>query len=162
MEALKIVKLFKDISSFDQRCSFHDEITYSVIEGHEDAVEIALALKVMIDIAEATLKDISSYVVTDVNKAGGKYEALGCKLEVKEAGVKNDFSSTNDWQLSSISSMVDKYSSQLKERQKFLQSLPPDGMETINEDTGEVVRLLPPRRTSSTIVAITLPKGGKS
>jgi hypothetical protein len=44
----------------------------------------------------------------------------------------------------------------LKERQKFLQSMPSDGLGVFIEETGEVFTLYPPSKSSTTSVAVTL------
>lgn len=80
------------------------------------------------------------------------------KITVKETGVSYDYEPCGDPVHARLLQEKEAIDAKLKEREKFLQHLPVEGVETIDEETGEITRIYPPSRTSKTGVQVTLPR----
>ena len=102
-------------------------------------------------------KGIKDSVMSELDKHSGKLEAYGMKVERKEVGVKYLYDRTNDSIHSGLSNMLKKAEADLKEREAWLKAIPATGIDIVSED-GEVLKLYPPIKTSTTSFAITLNK----
>jgi hypothetical protein len=69
-------------------------------------------------------------------------------------GVKYDFAACGCPIMNDLLSQQEELDKAIKERQKFLKSIPPQGLETLIED--EVVTLYPPTKTSTTSISVNL------
>jgi len=156
-EAISIINQFKGLS-FDQRASFHDEVVYAVQEGHESPTQIAGAIKNLQDILEAIQTDIKPFVIEEVDKSGGALSEYGVSFKKMEAGTKYDYSSTNDWVLQRLEAEAKAAKASVDERQKFLKTIPENGLDAVDEDTGDIIKLFRPIKSSTTTVAISLGK----
>ena len=82
----------------------------------------------------------------------------GASFQVKETGVKYDFSQCNDPVWNNLKEQADRINEQLKEREKYLKVIKNPKTE-IDEETGEVYTIIPPTRTSTTSYTVTFKKG---
>jgi hypothetical protein len=117
----------------------------------------------MISVMETFIKELRSskefteYVRDEVSKYGNNMtNPSGAKIELAETGTKYDYSNCNcdvlkmyEEQLSSLENAIDM-------RKQFLKSLPPGGIEIVNED--EVLKIYPPNKSSTSSYKITLCK----
>jgi len=156
-EAISILMMFKGLS-FEQRQSFHDQVVNEVVEGIESPTQVGGAIRNLQDILEAIQTDIKKYIIEEVERNGGNYTEGGVSFQIKEGGVKWDYSNTNDFTLDELKESLELAAKNYKEREGFLKSLPQGGVEVIDESTGEVKKILPPIKSSTTTVAISLSK----
>lgn len=124
-------------------------------------LEVAEALSA----AEAFIKEVKSdarlkdAIRVEIEKFGKSHTtANGSKLELAEAGVSYDYSQCNDPEYARLESESAEIGLMLKERQKMLQAVPLSGMDILNEETGEVYKIYPPSRTSTSSYKVTLKK----
>lgn len=80
------------------------------------------------------------------------------KVELAEVGTKYDFSVCNDAEYVSLLEKLEQAKSNLEVRKDFLKGIPTKGIEVVNEDTGEVSKIYPPVKTSSSSFKVTLCK----
>lgn len=85
-----------------------------------------------------------------------KFQFLNSTVEIKEVGVKYDYSKCEDVELQEWQSQADVLNEKIKNRQKMLQTIPVKGMPMVNEDTGETYTVYPPAKSSTTSIAVTL------
>lgn len=114
---------------------------------------------------EAFIKEVKSdkryteYVREEVEKHGKAFSSpSGTKIELAETGTKYDFSKTNDFILPELQKQAEELESKIKERETFLRGLPVEGVEVLAENSGEVVRIFPPSKTSTSSYKVTLAK----
>jgi len=93
-------------------------------------------------------------VVTEAAKYGKTFEQHNAKFEIKEAGVKYNYENCGDPVLQSLEQKFEAIEMDVKDRQKFLRSLPESGMEILIDD--ELIKIYPPSKTSTTSVTINL------
>lgn len=106
-------------------------------------------------------KEFLDYIRTEIERNGekGKYvSARGVKFEVAEVGTKYDFSQCNDTELAALEGAAKLTAEAIKERQAFLKTLPLKGMEILEKNTGELVTIYPPSKTSKSSFKVQLPK----
>ena len=107
------------------------------------------------------LKDesIKDAVIQECEKYG-KGESpgyLGAVIQIKETGVKYDFSVCNDPVYERLVEERKIIDEQCKEREKYLKTLSKSKTE-IDEDTGDIFQLFPPAKQSTTSYSITFKK----
>lgn len=130
-----------------------------LIDDVEQGVTNPLALHIRLTLIEKSFdkvkEAIKKQVVTEAEKHNQKsFDHMGCKIEVKEMGVKYDYSGCNDAEWNSLNEGKKAYEVGIKERQEFLKAL--KKKETIvNEETGEIIEIFPPIKISTTSIAVT-------
>ena len=68
----------------------------------------------------------------------------GVTLVQSETGVKFDYSGCQDRVITELELMKKELDEKIKARQKYLKTLPPEGVTIVDEETGEVNTLYPP------------------
>lgn len=155
MQPLSIIRLFE--TTKDQRSSFVVQIIDKLESGNADPLETHLQVKCM----EETIKQITSndtyknYVLEAAQKEGKSFAFHNAKFEVKETGVKYDYSKCADPEYAELAAKMETLKEQVKAREAFLKTVPVSGMDIITTD-GEAVKVYPPSKTSTTSVAVTL------
>lgn len=103
-------------------------------------------------------REFVNFVRDEIEKYGKEFTTNnGVKLELCESGTKYDYSQCNDDTLCELEFQLSILESKIKERQSFLKTLPLSGMEII-KDGGEVVRIFPPSKQSTSTYKTTLNK----
>lgn len=151
-----ILRLFD--TTKEQRASFAANVVAEIEQGNVNPLDIHLQFKAIEQISETVLKDVQyrSAVLTEAEKYGKKSTYRNAEISIREVGVKYDYSQCNDPVLSELMSQADEIGEKLKSRQKMLQTIPGEGMAVLIPDTGEMVTVYPPSKSSTTSVAVTL------
>lgn len=102
--------------------------------------------KIKPTLIENALEEISQYEKNSVIK--------GSEFSIVEAGVKYDFSDCNDMEHASLCVALDTAKEALKQRESFLKTLK-EPMQMIDENSGEVYTVYPPKKTSTTTLKVT-------
>jgi hypothetical protein len=71
-------------------------------------------------------------------------------------GTKYDFAHCGDSVIDGLYKEMAELKAKIKEREEFLKSLPPSGLDIVDSATGEVSTILKPIKTSTTSIAVTL------
>jgi hypothetical protein len=87
-------------------------------------------------------------------KYGKSFEHYNAKFEIKEMGVKYDYSVCQDPVYNSLKNKLSILEDEIKAREKYLKAILPSGVETLLED--EIVTLYPPSKTSTTTISVNL------
>jgi hypothetical protein len=102
--------------------------------------------KIKPTLIENALNEISQYEKNSVIK--------GSEFSIVEAGVKYDYSNCNDLEYNTINTQLECLKSTLKDRETFLKSIK-EPLQMIDEGSGEVYTIYPPKKTSSTTLKVT-------
>lgn len=132
-----------------------------VTDGNINPIDAVIQMKSISETINAFLKsgEIKDAVIIECEKYGkGERPCYnGAILQLKETGVKYDFSVCNDPVYSRLIKQRDDIDQQCKEREEYLKSISKPKAE-IDEDSGEVFILNPPSKQSTTSYSITFKK----
>lgn len=137
----------------EQRLQFVDALVGNLIVGNANPLKVHLQVKCLEDL----IKQITSnpnyreLLLEESMKFGKSFEFQNAKFEIKEAGVKYDYSKTNDPIILKLLQEQEELEAKIKERQTFLKAIK-NSLEVLIED--EVVTLYPPSKSSTTSITV--------
>lgn len=136
------------------RKTFAENIIHQVTEGYRSPLDMLIALKNMEDILKSITSDdrFKQAVIDEAQKHGGKLEMHNATVQLREAGVKWDYSKTEDTVLAEWQQQVENLQAHIKDRQKFLQTIPEGGI--ADPETGAMIYRA--AKSSSTTPVVTL------
>ena len=157
LQTTSILSLFE--TTKEQRQTFAEDIVFRIENGDADPLKVHLQIRCMEELL-ATIKENTNYrnAVLDASEKmeGKSFQFHNAKFEIKEVGVKYDFSKCGDPIHANLTSIMEENKKLLKERETMLKTLPTKGMDIVDPSTGELVTIYPPSKTSTTSVAVTL------
>lgn len=143
-----------------QRQDFIIRVVEALDSGNVDPLKIHLQVKCMEDIIKGLNGNgvYKDHVLDAATKYGQKsFEFMSSKVEIKETGVKYDFSKCEDKVLDALYAKSVELETAIKLRETMLKSVDgTKGMIVTDEETGETFTVYPPAKSSTTSVAITL------
>lgn len=152
--AIGVVKQFATTQT--QVDVMSDQIIQSVKEGEASALDIQVALKAFEKVSKRVLSEIENEILNEAERYPEKtFDYLGNKLTKTEVGVKYDYSICADPIHDRLDAAFNKAKADLDERRKFLQSLK-SPLKTIDEETGEMIEIKPPLKTSTSTVTVSI------
>ena len=154
----KLPELTTKITKTDIKTISNNMVADILNNGH--IIESADALNKM----ETLIKEIKSnpdwidYLREQVAMNGASViTSSGTKLELAEVGIKYDFSKCGDEMLNDLLAEQQRIDELVKERQTFLKTIPVSGIDVVTI-SGELVRLYPPSRSSTSSIKTTIAK----
>lgn len=103
-------------------------------------------------------KELKQMVRDEIVKYGKGFETKrGVKFDLSETGTKYDYSKCGDPVIIELGVVLESAKIKIKERQEFLQTVPVEGLDILTEG-GEVSKIYPPSKSSTSSYKITLPK----
>lgn len=153
LSASSIVGLFD--TNKEQRSSFVRQIVNGAVDGHHNILKLHKQVKAMEEIVKNILGDENyrEALLSEAHKHGKSFDYLGEKWQVKEAGVKYDFSECNDPLLQDLIEEQKSIEKQIEDRCNLLKALT-SSMTVVDETTGQIVTVYPPKKTSTTVVSL--------
>ena len=148
-----------DLSLFEttkaERQDFAQSVVNGLKEGHSDPLKVHLQVKCMEDLIKQITShpDYKELTLEEAAKYGKSFEHYNAKFEVKEMGVKYDYTQCGDPIYNKLAEELAELEKQVKDRQAFLKTVQP-GTQLLIED--EVVTLYPPIKTSTTSITVNL------
>ena len=142
-----------------QRTEIVSQVINSIREGIIEPLDVHVKVKAAEDLIKQLTSDevYKNEVLDAASRYGGKsFEAFNAKFQVKETGVKYDYSNCNDSYLNDLQQQYDSIGEKIKERQKMLQTLPQEGILFTDQTSGDTYTIYPPAKSSTTSVAVTL------
>lgn len=119
------------------------------ITAHINVSRMEAAIKAYKDNAQ-----VRAITLNELEKYGKKQQFGDCTLEMREGGVKYDYTLCGDSRLLEMYATRDALLADIKERENTLRNLPISGL--ADPDTGEVI--YPPAKSSKTVIATTFAK----
>jgi hypothetical protein len=154
----KLPELTTKITKSDIKTISNNMVADILNNGH--IIESADALNKM----ETLIKEIKSnpdwidYLREQVAMNGASViTSSGTKLELAEVGIKYDFTKCGDEMLNDLLAEQQRIDELVKERQTFLKTIPVSGIDVVTI-SGELVRLYPPSRSSTSSIKTTIAK----
>jgi hypothetical protein len=123
-------------------------------EGHISPLQLASQLKFVEDIITNVKEELRQRVCAEQSKYGKERMTYkGAAFDIKEAGVKYDYSHCDDTIWNDLKQQLDDINDKMKEREAFLKTLK-ERFTYIDAGTGEIITLYPPQKKSTTTYAI--------
>lgn len=121
------------------------------LSGDNYVLDDVLRLKAIAEAIKKYMDDdrIREAVVNEVQKYGKKADFKGATFELRETGVKYDFSSCGDSEYNSLIEQKRVLDEKIKEREALLKRIPYRGTTLLDEDTGEYYHINPPVRSAT-------------
>lgn len=159
----QVLSLFE--TTKEDRQTFIEDVLYKIEEGEVDVLKTHLQIKH----AENLLKNFtdkktnpnaasrySKALLEAAEKNGKKFGYQNAEFQIKETGVIYDYSVCGDPVIAELLQQQADIDTKVKERQKFLQTVPEKGLLITIEDTGETLTVYRPSKSSTTSVSVTL------
>jgi hypothetical protein len=149
-----------DLSLFETSKTERQEFAQSVINNAKEGLLNPLKLHLQVKCLEDLIKQITSnpsyreLTLDEAYKYGKTFEHYNTKFEIKEMGVKYDYSVCQDPIYNKLKDELEALQEKIKAREMVLKSLSQEGLQTLIED--EVVTLYPPNKTSTTTISVNL------
>lgn len=140
----------------ESRKAYAESLIEGLKEGLSDPLKIHYQIKCVEDFVK-TLTSDSDYktlLLDEAAKYGKTFEHYNARFEVKEMGVKYDYSVCNDPVYNKLKAQLTVLEDEIKAREKYLKAIPSSGVETLLED--EVLTLYPPAKSSTTSITVNL------
>lgn len=151
--ALSTIKLLP--FSKQQVSIFSDQLKDSLENGHIDPLELAVYFKAIEETIKQVKATMSKLAVNEAEKYGKSFQFKGAKIDVRENGVKYDYSKSGDIDWERLNSEINSLTSRQEEREDFIKSLK-QPMTAVYEETGETYTIYPPVKKSTTSIVISL------
>ncbi|HEV3223895.1 MAG TPA: hypothetical protein VGZ90_13495 [Puia sp.] len=149
----------------EERIRFAHDILRQIEEGVVDPLKIHLQLKSTEQMI-GMLNDADKYpdtaikykaaVLAAAEKYGKKFTLHNSEFQIKEAGVKYDYSKCGDDRLTKLMADYKELGDVIKKQQEFLKTVDQSGIGVLDPETGELATLYPPSKSSTTIVQVTV------
>lgn len=149
-----------DLSIFETTKAERQAFAQSVIKGIKDGLSDPLKIHYQVKCMEEVIKNITSdpdyksMTLDEAAKYGKTFDHYNARFEVKEMGVKYDYSVCNDPTYNKLKAQLTVIEDELKAREKYLKAIPLQGVQTLLED--EVVTIYPPAKSSTTSITVNL------
>lgn len=153
LSVTSIVALFD--TNKQERSSFVRQVIANAVDGNVNMLKLHKQIKCMEEIVKNILVDDSyrEILLDEAQKHGKTFDYLGENWSIRETGVKYDYSSCGDPYHEELMKEKAELDAKIKQREDFLKSLS-DPMTIVIESTGEIRRVYPPKRTSTTTVTL--------
>ncbi len=137
-----------------------EQIVSMVTEGDVSPLEMHARLS----FAEKVIKDVKENLcyreslLNEAEKYGKSFTKNGCDFTIKESASKYDYSNCNYPPYQKLQKQLELISEEKKSTETYLKSIPISGTTVVDEETGEVLKIYPPSKSSKTIVQVTIRK----
>lgn len=140
----------------ESRKAFAESVILGLKEGNADPLKIHYQIKCIEDFVKTLTADpdYKDMLLDEASKYGKTFEQYNARFEVKEMGVKYDYSVCNDPVYNKLKAQLTVLEDEIKAREKYLKAIPTQGVQTLLED--EVLTLYPPAKSSTTSITVNL------
>lgn len=150
--AMSTVKLLPETK--DQIEVFARQLEQGLNDGQIIPSELLRFQKAMERVFEKIKPTLISATIDEVSQYEKDTIIKGTEFSIMEAGTKYDYSGCNDTELNDLYFNADLLKETIKERETFLKSLKGQ-LQLVDEETGDVHTIYPPKKTSTTTVKVT-------
>ena len=131
-------------------------ILKAVDDGAVNPLEARIRLKAIEEVVSTASSSIAKYVRDEAEKHGTKsFDYMGAKVELAETGVNYNYDVCGDPEWEELQTSLKQLKADIKAREEFLKSLKKP-ITVANEETGEVITIKPPVKTSTSGVKISI------
>lgn len=142
----------------EERTQVVREIFQELLEGRINPMELHIRMKCIEEVVKqlTSMPAYKAIVLDDAEKHGKSFQYHNAKVDIREVGVKYDYSVCGSAELDTMYRQQELTAAEIKELETYHKGLPSSGIQVLNPSTGEVETHYPPAKTSTTSVAVTL------
>jgi hypothetical protein len=142
----------------EERTQVVREIFQELLEGRINPMELHIRMKCIEEVVKqlTSMPAYKAIILDDAEKHGKSFQYHNAKVDIREVGVKYDYSGCGNGTLAELYERQEVIAEMIKAREAYHRSLPKTGIGAIHPSTGEVETHYPPAKTSTTSVAVTL------
>jgi hypothetical protein len=142
----------------EERTQVVHEIFQELLNGRINPMELHIRMKCLEEVVKqlTSMPAYKAIVLDDAEKHGKSFQYHNAKVDIREVGVKYDYSGCGSSTLNELYQKQDAINDAIKDNESYLKQLPASGIQVLNQSTGEVETHYPPAKTSTTSVAVTL------
>jgi hypothetical protein len=142
----------------EERTAVVREIFQEVLEGRINPMELHISMKCIEEVVKqlTSMPAYKAIVLEDAEKHGKSFQYHNAKVDIREVGVKYDYSVCGSSALAELYEKQEAINDAIKDLEMYHKQLPTSGISVVIQSTGEVETHYPPAKTSTTSVAVTL------
>jgi len=142
----------------EERTQVVREIFNELLEGRINAMELHIRMKCIEEVVKqlTSMPAYKAIVLEDAEKHGKSFQYHNAKVDIREMGVKYDYSVCGSSALADLYEKQEAINDAIKDLEMYHKQLPTSGIQVVIQSTGEVETHYPPAKTSTTNVAVTL------
>jgi hypothetical protein len=142
----------------EERTAVVREIFDELLNGRINPMELHIRMKCLEEVVKqlTSMPAYKAIVLDDAEKHGKSFQYHNAKVDIREVGVKYDYSGCGNSTLAELYERQEVIAEMIKAREAYHRSLPKTGIGALHPSTGEVETHYPPAKTSTTSVAVTL------
>jgi hypothetical protein len=142
----------------EERTHVVREIFRELLEGRINPMELHIRMKCLEEVVKqlTSMPAYKAIVLDDAEKHGKSFQYHNAKVDIREVGVKYDYSACGSGELDTMYRQQEITAAEIKILETYHKGLPSSGIQVLNPSTGEVETHYPPAKTSTTSVAVTL------
>ena len=142
----------------EERTQVVREIFQELLEGRINPMELHIRMKSIEEVVKqlTSMPAYKAIVLDDAEKHGKSFQYHNAKVDIREVGVKYDYSVCGNGALADLYEKQDAINDAIKDLEMYHKQLPTSGIQVVIQSTGEVETHYPPAKTSTTSVAVTL------
>jgi hypothetical protein len=134
--------------------TFANQLEQGLINGQIIPTDLLRFQKAMEKVFEKIKPTLIESAISEVKNYEKNAIIKGSEFSIVEAGTKYDYSNCNDFEYNMLNTQLEALKSTLKDRETFLKSIK-EPLQMIDELTGEVYAIYPPKKTSTTTLKVT-------
>jgi len=141
----------------EERTQVVREIFDELLNGRIDPMELHIRMKCVEEVVKqlTSMPAYKAIVLQDAEIKGKSYNYHNAKVDIREVGVKYDYSGCGNSELEKLYLDLEKITERIKLIETYHKSLSSQ-MTVVVPETGEVETHYPPTKSSTTSVAVTL------
>jgi hypothetical protein len=142
----------------EERTEVVREIFQELLEGRINPMELHIRMKCIEEVVKqlTSMPAYKAIVLDDAEKHGKSFQYHNAKVDIREVGVKYDYSGCGSSELENLYDERNAVDDKIKQHETYHKGLPSSGLNVVLAFTGEVETHYPPAKTSTTSVAVTL------
>jgi hypothetical protein len=142
----------------EERTQVVHEIFQELLEGRINPMELHIRMKCIEEVVKqlTSMPAYKAIVLEDAEKHGKSFQYHNAKVDIREMGVKYDYSLCGNGALAEMYEKQEAINDAIKNLEMYHKQLPTSGISVVIQSTGEVETHYPPAKTSTTSVAVTL------
>ncbi len=144
-------------STREQADRFAEILIAGIKEGETDPLKLRVFFKHLERMISIVSEACEEEILREAEKYGTKFQLMDADIQIKVNGSRFAYDQTGDPVIQELQGELEELQRKIKAREKFLQAIPEEGLESVDDRTGELTRIFPPyKKGGKTGLSITI------